>query len=231
MRIINILKQDLRFQFRHRFYHAYLIISLIYITFLLNLPGDLRTFIAGIIIFSDPSMLGFLFISAIILLEKEDNILESLFVTPLKLDEYITAKLISLGLISLLSGLFIVVTTIPVTINYFLLISGIILASLTFTLFGIAITARIKTVNQFLIISTLFSIIIGLPLLNYLGLVNNWFFYLMPSQPVLLLIGGAFKNNLSSFNLIYSFTAAITWGIIAYIWARKSFYQFIILKR
>lgn len=231
MRIITILKQDLRFQFRHRFYHAYLIISLIYIALLLNLPGDLRTFIAGIIIFSDPSMLGFLFISAIILLEKEDNILESLFVTPLKLDEYIAAKLISLGLISLMSSLFIVIVSIQSKVNYFLLISGIILAALTFTLFGIAITARIKTVNQFLIISTVFSIIIALPLLKYLGLADNWIFYLLPSQPVLLLIGGALKNEISNLNLFYSFTAAVIWGFIAYNWARKSFYQHIILKR
>lgn len=231
MRIITILKQDLKFQFRHRFYHAYLIISLIYIALLLNLPVDLKPFVAGIIIFSDPSMLGFLFISAIILLEKEDNILESLFVTPLKLDEYITAKLISLGLISLLSSLFIVIVSIQSKVNYFLLISGIILAALVFTLFGIAITARIKTVNQFLIISTVFSIIIALPLLKYLGIADSWIFYLLPSQPVLLLIGGALKNEISSFNLIYSFSAAVIWGLIAYNWARKSFYQHIILKR
>ncbi|KXS49143.1 fluoroquinolone transport system permease protein [Halanaerobium congolense] len=131
MRIITVLKHDLRFQFRHKFYHVYLIISLIYIALLLNLPGDLRTFIAGIIIFPDPSMLGFTFISAIILLEKENNILESLFVTPLKLDEYIIAKLISLGLISLFSSLFIAIATIQSRVNYFLLISGIILAALT----------------------------------------------------------------------------------------------------
>jgi fluoroquinolone transport system permease protein len=231
MRVITILKQDLSFQFRHKFYHAYLIISLIYIALLLNLPVDLRPFVAGIIIFSDPSMLGFLFISAIILLEKDDNILESLFVTPLKLDEYLTAKLISLGLISLLSSLFIVIVTIQIRIDYFLLISGIILTALTFTLFGVAITARIKTVNQFLIVAILFSIIIILPLLKYLGLTDNLIFYLLPSQPALLLIGGALKNEISSFNLIYSFTAALIWGFIAYKWARKSFYQHIILKR
>lgn len=231
MRIITTLKQDLKFQFRHKFYHAYLIISLIYIIVLLNLPIDLRGFITGIIIFSDPSMIGFIFISALILLEKENNILESLFVTPLKLEEYIISKLISLSVISLISSLFIVIISKQNTINYILLISGIILASFTFTLFGIALTARIKTVNQFLIISTLFSFIIALPLIKYLGLADNLIFYFLPSQPVLLIIGNAFKNNIQSTKLIYSFITAAFWLYISYHWAKKNFYKYIILKR
>ena len=190
MRIMTALKQDLKFQFRHKFYHAYLIVSIIYIALLLSLPGDLRPFIAGIIIFSDPAMLGFFFISAIILLEKGDRILESLFVTPLKLEEYITAKLASLGALSLLTSLVIVLITIETRVNYLLLIVGVILTAATFTIFGLAITAWIKSVNQFLIISTLFSMIAVLPVIGYFGLADSWLFYLWPSQPALLMIGG-----------------------------------------
>ncbi len=230
MRIMTALKQDLKFQFRHKFYHAYLIVSIIYIALLLSLPGDLRPFIAGIIIFSDPAMLGFFFISAIILLEKGDRILESLFVTPLKLEEYITAKLASLGALSLLTSLVIVLITIETRVNYLLLIVGVILTAATFTLFGLAITAWIKSVNQFLIISTLFSVIAVLPVIGYFGLADSWLFYLWPSQPALLMIGGALNGSISSYHLLYSIAAFSIWLYIGLRWAKSWFYKYIILK-
>ena len=230
MRILTAFKQDLKFQFRHKFYHAYLIVSIIYIALLLSLPGDLRPFIAGIIIFSDPAMLGFFFISAIILLEKGDRILESLFVTPLKLEEYIIAKLISLGVLSLLTSLLIVLITIGNKVNYLLLIIGVILTAATFTLFGLAITAWIKTVNQFLIVSTLFSMIAVLPVIGYLGLADSRLFYLWPSQPALLMIGGALNGGISNYHLIYSLIASGIWLYLGLNWSRSWFYKYIILK-
>lgn len=214
MRILTAVKQYFMFQFRHKFYHACLIVNIIYIAILLNLPGELRPFIASMVIFSDPAMLGFFFISAILLLEKGDRILESLFATPLMLEEYITAKVISLGFLSLITSLAITLITIESRVDYLWLMVGVLLTAGTFTLFGLAFTAWIKTVNQFLIISIFFSMIAVVPVIGYLGLADSWLFYLWPSQPSLTLIGGALHGKITDREIIYSLFAFSCWLFI-----------------
>ncbi|QNO13949.1 hypothetical protein HYG86_03775 [Alkalicella caledoniensis] len=100
------LLHDIKFQFRHGFYIAYLVASIVYVAILRLLPLEPRNFILPIILFTDPAVLGFFFISGIFFLERDQNILENLFVTPYSIKNYILNKVISLGLITYLSSVY-----------------------------------------------------------------------------------------------------------------------------
>lgn len=230
MRLWQALKQDIKFQFRHGFYYAYLVISIIYIIILLNIPWEYRPFIAGLIVFSDPAMLGFFFVGAIVLLERDENILESLFVTPLKISEYFTARVISLGVLAVLTAFLITILTIDSGINYIMLFVGLILTAVLFTLFGFTLVVRVNSVNQYLITSILYSIIIIIPVLSYLNIFDTFLFYLWPTRASLLLIIGSYTGNIKQVEGIYAVITLLIWIKIGYTWAHRWFYKYIVLK-
>ena len=109
MRLTAAIRQDINFQFRHGFYHAYGILTIIYILLLRVLPETLVYPAVTLILFTDICALGFFFIGAIVLLEKGQSLTDSLFVTPLRLHEYLLSKLLSFMVLSFVSEVLIVV--------------------------------------------------------------------------------------------------------------------------
>lgn len=226
MRALSAIKYDIKFQVRYGFYYAYLLLTVVYILGLRMLPEAYRTFATGLVIFTDPSVLGFFFISGIVLMEKSQNTLESLFVTPLQVSEYIWAKVVSLTLLSLLSSLAIAVFTLGASFNVLLLVVGVGLSSVFFTLLGFALAARAKSLNQYFFYSVP-TFVLDLPLLKYLGFLDAWLYYLLPSKPTLLLIEGAL-GRITPAEAVYAVAALGAWIAVGYQWACRWFYRYTI---
>ena len=229
MRFSNTLRCDILFQFRHGFYYAYLFVTIVYILALLNLPESFRPLVTIFLLFTDTTILGFVFIGGIVLLEKGQNILESLFVTPLRLHEYFLSKLLSLTLLSLLSSLTIVLSTHGLFRHLALFTAGLALSSCFFTLLGFILVVRAKHVNDYFAKALGVGILVCPPLLGLLSITNSPLLYIFPSQATLLLLRIAFED-VAAFELIYAFGWLIACSLIAGIWAYRSFYKHIILK-
>lgn len=69
------------------------------------LPPDLRVLLAPPVIFSDPGIMGFFLVAALILLERGQGVLDVIFVTPLRLHEYLAAKVTAVTLLATSSSL------------------------------------------------------------------------------------------------------------------------------
>ncbi len=78
----DLLIKDIQLQWRQGFWLVYFIVSVIYVLVLLNIPAENRMMVSLIMILSDTSMLGVIFIGALILLEKQQKVIHSLFVHP-----------------------------------------------------------------------------------------------------------------------------------------------------
>ena len=100
MRLWALLRGDVRFQFKYGFYFLYIMFSLLYIGLLAAFPEQWREKAAVLMIFTDPAALGLFFMGAIVLFEKSERVLDSLAVAPIKISDYVLAKLISIGIIS-----------------------------------------------------------------------------------------------------------------------------------
>ncbi|PGD97831.1 fluoroquinolone export ABC transporter permease subunit [Bacillus wiedmannii] len=229
MRLLSAIKYDIISQFRHGFYYAYLFVTILYIVLLRLLPNDIRTYIETLVIFSDPVVLGFYFIGGIILLEKAQNTLDSLFVTPFRVHEYIISKIISLTLLTVIASFVVIGLTRDSGFAPISMLLGVTLSSIFFTLLGFAIVVRSKSINSYLLISPVYTLGFFLPVLDYINIFKTPFFYIIPTYPALILIDGG-KGNISLFTMIYSILILIIWISIVYIWAYKSFYKYIILK-
>jgi fluoroquinolone transport system permease protein len=229
MRVASALRYDILFQFRHGFYYAYLFVTAIYVLALLNLHQNIRAAVTTMLLFTDTTMLGFFFIGAIVLLEKGQNILESLFVTPLRVYEYFISKVASLTLISLLSALIIVLTTHGPFKNIFVFIAGLAVSSCFYTLFGFIFAARAKNVNDYFAKALGVGLFICLPVIGYFNIFKTPMFYIFPTQATIILIEIAFKD-FSILEIVYAFVCLTVWSVIAAVFAYRSFYKHVILK-
>ncbi|MDQ0338024.1 fluoroquinolone transport system permease protein [Caldalkalibacillus uzonensis] len=227
--MMALVKQDIKFQVRHGFYLAYAVITMMYIASLSFLPEQAKPLAASLIIFSDPSALGYFFIGGIILLEKGQNIFDNLFVTPVQIRDYIMSKVLSLGLISLITSVIIHGTVFGFAHLTFLFISGVLLTSVLFTLIGMAVAVRCQSLNGFFLLSPLYSVWFCLPLLGFLNIYDSPLYYVLPTQASLLLISSPFSPLEKSLILLLFFTL-FSWIGLAYMWAFRSFRHHIVFK-
>lgn len=228
-RLVRSIRGDIFLQVKYGFYAVYALVTIVYVVILKQLPDKFLRVILPFIIFSDPSVLGFFFISGLVLLEKGEKTLEYLISTPLRTKEYLYSKMISLTLLSIVSSLVIAVFSYGQKFNFLLLILGIVLTSFFFILIGFVAVAKFPTINEYILSAIIYTTILCLPLVDYFGLFQSFAFYIFPTQASLLLIRGAFEG-LETWQLSYGVLYLAFWIIIAYRLAFRSFYRFIILK-
>ncbi|MHC1780664.1 MAG: hypothetical protein AB9922_10560 [Bacteroidales bacterium] len=194
MRLLNAIKSDIRFQIKQGFYLIYLIITVMYLVVLSLVPENVLNVALPLVVFSDPSVLGLFFIGGIIMLEKGQGIIQVLVVSPLKTSEYIISKVVSLSLISTLSGVLLTIFGTKIYPDWILLIVSIFLTSSIFTLCGIMINAGCNNVNQYIIKTIPYMLLLVLPCFSLLGFKYSFLFYIFPSVSALKLMLGSFTG-------------------------------------
>lgn len=162
MRMLPLLRGDIRFQFKYGFYYLYLFFSIFYAGLLFALPEEWRARAAVLMIFSDPAALGLFFMGAIVLFEKSERVLDSLAVSPVRPWEYVLSKLISLGLISTAVALAVGLPA-GAVIHPFLFLAGVFFCACLFSAAGLIVASGITTLNQFILASVPIETLINVP--------------------------------------------------------------------
>lgn len=226
-RLAHLFLYDVIFQYRHGFYAIYAIISAIYIFVLFSIPQAHRLLVTNALVFSDTSVLGLTFVGAILLLEKQQNILHSLFVTPVRLAEYFFAKIISLSMIALFASLIILIVPNGFSPSLGFFIFGILLSSGIFVLIGLGVGARVTSLNGYIFGVMAGTIIFAVPLLDYLQVYRSWWFYLLPSHAQLYLLFST-QHDLNLMRAGFSILNLVVWFFAVWFFAVHSFEKFIL---
>lgn len=228
-RFLAAVKLDICLQFKYGIYLVYGIITFFYILLLSFLPKNISTFLTPFIIFSDPSFLGFFFLGGLIFFEKDEGTIQSIVITPLKIEEYILSKVVSLTIVALISGFLVSIVNYK-SINYFILFLAIFLTSTFFTLLGFIAVIKLKSVNEYLLASILYLSILGLPILEYFNLYKSNFFYLLPTQASLILFQSAF-NHIDLVKILYAIFYLVLSILFVYKIALGNFYKYVYGKQ
>lgn len=234
--IKNMLKWEFTLLYRYKIIHISFLSILLYflttqaVNSLQNQPS-----INSVLLFFDPAVIGIVFVGALVLFEKSENVLQALVITPMKIDEYLQSKIISLTALSLLSAfIFMILMTVfnETEFNLFYLFIGITLTSIMLILLGFIIVSRVQGVNGYLL-----GMIIGFlgltfpPLLNIFGLFESPLFYLWPTQASFLIFEAVFvSNTLELWQIIYGIGYPFLWIILLYFLAKKTFQEYIIIR-
>jgi fluoroquinolone transport system permease protein len=188
MRLRSLSVWDMKFQIKYGFYLLYSILTALYIVVLFAMPTAWRYKAVTILIFSDPAAMGLFFMGAIVLLEKSQRIHCAFAVSPIKAMEYITAKVISLCLISLAVATILAAET---KLDHLpLILMGTGLSSVIFTLLGIIISTKIASLNQFILWTAPIEIMGFVPALFHLFRVTPEFMKYYPANLCIDLVSG-----------------------------------------
>lgn len=221
-KLLATVKWDLTLAVKYNIVAVAILVTIVYTVlfkvFSFNRFDDLLI----ILIFSDPVMLGFVFIGVLVLFEKGANTLQAVVVTPLKAWQYLWSKTISLTLIAAVCSLVMAIVGHGWKFHYLYLALAVLLSSALFVMIGFIGVARVSTFNQYIIIVPLFLTPMILPFLNFFGVTNTYWFYLIPSQASLILFRAAFKSG-STLEIAYAILYLGMCTALAYSLARKSF--------
>jgi fluoroquinolone transport system permease protein len=229
MRFRTAFAFDIRFQWRHGFYWIYIIICAFYLVLLHLIPDHYRDQTMLLLTFSDPSALGLILAGGIVLLERDQGIHDPLFVTPIRVREYLLSKASSLSVLSLLAAWVIHVVASGIPQSPIGFSAGIILTSSFMTLLSIGVVARCQTINGFILLSQVFALPFILPLLGYFKVWNSKVFLFLPTEGTLrLLTSGTLSMSLGNF--MYSIMILLLWNVVIFAWAKMSFEQHV-MKR
>ena len=219
MRFLSTLATDIRYQVKYGFYLLYAFISVLYTAVMLVCPHEYKGMVASIVILTDPSMLGMFFIGGIWLLETEEGLHKFWEISPLRPIEYILSKSVSLAVISTLSTDIIVLIGLHEARNYFLLSLSVLTGSMIFTLIGLLTATYARSVNHYLLISSLPGIVfMAPPILAAFG-ISHPFFDLFPGSALWRMI--SYYLGVTDKIQIWLWLVLVLWLVIALLVTNK----------
>lgn len=227
--LTTMLKWEFLLQSRYRIiYIAFGSVILYYLMLqavpLLNSVEMRTTFL-----FFDPMLIGIMFVGALVLFEKTENTLQALTVTPMKTSTYFLSKIISLTILSLVTGTLFLLLTQGLDFNVPFYLAGITLTSVLLILIGFIFVSRCHSLNEYLLMIMLSFIVLFLPPLLHLSKIyENPIFYLWPTQASFILLEGTFAE-IPLVDTVYALTYLIIWILICFYLAKKAFYTHIIM--
>ncbi len=228
-RLLSATGWDLKLQVKYQILTIAVIVTVLYTLVFKLLVKEEFDEILVLLIFTDPVMFGFMFIGALVLFEKGSNTIDALVVTPLRIPEYLFAKVISLGLIATVCALVMAIAGHGLLFNYPLYIYSVFMTSAIVTLLGFAGASRIRSFNQYIIIIPQFLAPLALPLLNFYKLTDSWLLYILPTQATLNLLWASF-HSIQTIDMVYSLLYLPLWLVLSYFFAAFSFRKNIIVS-
>ncbi|MBD2845369.1 ABC transporter permease [Paenibacillus sp. IB182496] len=219
MRLWQLVRFDLRYLWRHRAYAVYIPVCAAYIALLAALPEDWRQRVLVLLTLSDPAAIGLLLAGAITLLERHQGVWDGLFATPVRLAEYVLARCLALGCLSVAAAWTIHLPSAGWPASPLQFTLGTALSSVFFSLLGLAAAARCRTINGLLLLVQLYALPFTLPLLAYVGWLESPLLQLLPTAGALLLLDGAqerveWAHAAGAIGLLAIWIGAASWHVL-----------------
>ena len=231
----NMLKWEFTLLYRYKIIHISILSVVLYFLTTQAIEDMNQPIFHTMLLFFDPAIIGIMFIGALVLFEKSENVLQALVITPMKVDEYILSKITSLTILSVISAsIFIGLLNIfsGIDFNVLYLAAGIIITSIMLILVGFIFVSRVNSLNEYLL--TMIISFLGLlfpPMLHLSGLYENVMFYLWPTQASFILFTGVFKAaSLETWEIAYGIGYQIFWIGLLYFLSKRAFHKHIVLK-
>ena len=167
-RFTTLLRHDTRLQFRNGIYLAYGVVIIMYVAALVSLGIYLPDWVPALMIMTDPAVLGFFFLGALMMLEKAEDVRTGLAVTPVSAREYFWAKAIPLTGLAVIA-VAIIGALLHTGTNHLMLAAAVALISICFLGIGVPTALLFKSVTSYLVGSAGYLIPIMLPILVAFG--------------------------------------------------------------
>lgn len=164
----------------------------------------------------------FYFVAALVLLERDEGVVEGLAVSPLRREEYLAAKVVTLSLLGAGESLAVVAWVFGGEVRWPPLLAGTLLLAAFYVLAGFAAVAGFASLNAYLVPSSLLVVALVLPLAAEVGVLPRWPFVAHPFQPFFTLLRAGVEP-IGAGGAAYAATAGLAWIAVAAAVARRRF--------
>ncbi len=226
-RLLATIRCDIRLQYRNGFYAVSAFVAIVLIIILRRLPDVDWAVWWPAVILENLVVNAFYFMAGLVLLEKEEGSLEAQIVTPLRPWEYLTAKVVSLALLSFFETILVVVAVSGVSFNWILLGTGILMLIAIYALYGFFVVVRYASISEFILPSALWTLGFSIPLLYYFDLWRHAVLFLHPLQAPLVLMQAAFEP-VPAWQIAYGLLYASLWIALGFGVTRRAFRRFVV---
>ncbi|MGH1342530.1 MAG: hypothetical protein ACRBN8_13300 [Nannocystales bacterium] len=236
-RMLAALRTDVALQARNGLYAISAVFSAIMAAALIWLSSASslqRTVPMGILFVVGGSTL--MYVVAMVLLERDDGTLEAVSVSPLRPQEYLAAKVVSLSGLAVFEGLVLVgVAVVWLDRSSLggattpLLIAGLVGLGVLHTLVGIIIVVRYSRIMEALMPMGLVAVVFQVPALYFIGALPSRVALVVPSAAPAMLVRAAFVP-LEGWEWTYALVGTGLSTVLAAIWAHRAFVHHIIRK-
>lgn len=237
-RLLATMKMDITAQVRNNLYSIgigagiVVAIALSQLTLAEQLPMAIPTLM--LLVVGGSTML---YVSGMIIFEKQEGTLNAVIVSPLRPAEYLWSKIITLTLLASIESIVMVGGTMlimsfsqeVIAPNIPLILIGIITIGMIYTLVGIVMIVRYDKITEFLIPMSAVAVILQVPFVHFLGIFEHPTFLIIPTSAPTMLMRGAYLP-LTTPEWIYAiaYTGVLIVGLS--IWAYRAFETHIIMK-
>lgn len=209
-RIGSLIMTNIKFQMKYGFYFLYAVFTVLYLFVLSLVPSDMSEITVELLIFSDPAVMGLFFMGAIVLLERNQRVIESLAVSPVCFEEYLIGKVVSIGIISIaVSGILLAGAARHGTNEMSIIeigarILAVFGASTFFSLLGVLAAFYSESLMQFVMYTIPVELVFSAPgILQIFGIMPKWMCW---CPGIMAMIG--IRGNVMAAGLIYIWVVA-----------------------
>ncbi|MCP8884273.1 ABC transporter permease [Devosia sp. XJ19-1] len=217
---------DVQLQARENIYAFTAMTTLAFAIFLSLLPPDAPPTVFTLVLFFDPAIVGASFVGSIVLMERSQNTLSALSVSPASARHYIIAKIITLTLLAIVGSLFLVAVAywVPPIDMILRFTIALVFTGAVGVLGGLLIVAGANSMNHFIARAMPITIILFLPLLSHFGAVTGvwqWLlFAINPGHAMLrMMLWAADPTAVTLADIVYAFAYLAVAGVLLFRWA------------
>lgn len=138
------------------------------------------------LLYSDPAMIGLMFIAVLIFVEKAAGTLQAYLVTPGRVWEYLISKALSIALLGVgFAVLFVPLTVGVARVNWPALLALTALGALFSSLLGAALAVFFDNISQFMFPAIVVVLAVSLPSVSYFAPeFSPWWLRILPTYPL-----------------------------------------------
>ena len=218
---MNLFLQQLKWQFvllqRNYLITISVLMTVIYalLFYIIKDMGNTEK-ILTLLIYNDPAIIGMFFIGLSIIIDKNQQVLSALFVTPVNLHSFLLARIVALSLIGGLCGLGMGFLAMGFHFHFIHFFIGVFFNCMLFTFMGIYLVSYTIDFLLFMLKSIPLLLLMSLPLINYFGLTDLKIFYFFPVQGCLTLITNSYKETMDLTELLLGYASILIWVTLLY---------------
>ena len=185
--------------------------------------GNMEKFLT-LLILNDPAIIGLFFIGLMVIIERNQQVLSALFVTPISQHVYLISRIISLSIICWVCALGMALSALGTSFNVLHFSFGVFGISIMSCLAGLYMVSYTKEFMAFTLKSIpVLLLFINVPILNYFEVTDIGFLRIFPAQGSLDLIINSYSATPVLSQLLYGYVSIIIWIPVLYWFTYRAF--------